>query len=217
ASNSGIYKTVDGAAHWHRVDSGLPYLLDPFLWIDPITPFTLYVALHHDTYSFNVFDLYKTSNGGDTWDQVAIVSDLPDLPDLPDFITTNFTSAGNTSMGGSNPVYRSIDEDPWITVESEDIPLRSIDALAMDPEDPATVYAAVSIKATFTAPGEEKGIYKSTDSGAHWSLVNPGLPELKIRTLGITPVSPAILYAGTNGYGVLKSTDGGRNWTAASR
>ncbi|MCP4698875.1 MAG: hypothetical protein GY862_18785 [Gammaproteobacteria bacterium] len=82
ASNSGIYKTVDGAAHWHRVDSGLPYLLDPFLWIDPVTPSTLYVALHHDTYSFNVFDLYKTSNGGDTWDQV--VTDISDLSGLPD-------------------------------------------------------------------------------------------------------------------------------------
>ncbi|MCP4702676.1 MAG: hypothetical protein GY862_38325, partial [Gammaproteobacteria bacterium] len=217
ANNYGIYKTVDGAAHWHRVDSGLPFLYEPSLWIDPVTPATLYAALHYDK-GFNLFDLYKTVDSGNTWNQaVTDISDLSGLPDPPYFFTKNFTSAGNTRMRGANPVYRSIDEGPWIAVESEDIPLSSIDALAMDPENSATVYAAVSIKATFTTPGEEKGIYKSTDSGAHWSLVNPGLPELKIRTLAITPVSPAILYAGTNGYGVLKSTDGGRNWTAASR
>ncbi|MCP4696347.1 MAG: hypothetical protein GY862_05815, partial [Gammaproteobacteria bacterium] len=217
ANNYGIYKTVDGAAHWRRVDSGLPFLHEPSLWIEPVTPSTLYAALHYDKV-FSVFDLYKSVDSGNTWDQaVTDLSDLSGLPDPPYFFSKSFTSAGNTRMYGPNPVYRSIDEGPWIAVESEDIPLLSIDALAMDPGDPATVYAAVSIKATFTTPGEEKGIYKSTDSGAHWSVVNPGLPELKIRALAITPVSPATLYAGTSGYGIFKSTDGGQNWTAASR
>src|SRR5262245_10124989 len=37
-----------------------------------------------------------------------------------------------------------------------------------------------------------------------------------IQVLAIDPVTPSILYAGTGGSGIFKSTDSGENWSAAN-
>jgi photosystem II stability/assembly factor-like uncharacterized protein len=54
-------------------------------------------------------------------------------------------------------------------------------------------------------------IFKSTDSGATWSVVNSGLPCVTVYTMAVDPLTPGTLYAGTD-RGVFKSTDGGENW-----
>jgi photosystem II stability/assembly factor-like uncharacterized protein len=76
--------------------------------------------------------------------------------------------------------------------------------LLVDPATPATLYAG-------TYGG---GIFKSTDSGGNWDIVNAGLVSdwgTWVTALAIDPVTPTILYAGTDG-GLFKSTDGGGNW-----
>jgi len=79
----------------------------------------------------------------------------------------------------------------------------AVNALAIDPSTPATVYAG-------TAAG---GVFKSVDSGGSWTAVNTGLTNLAVLSLAIDPSTPATLYAGTNGAGVFKSVDSGGNWT----
>jgi hypothetical protein len=56
-----------------------------------------------------------------------------------------------------------------------------------------------------------KGVFKSTDSGATWSVAN--LPDL-IGTLLIDPRAPTTLYAAPYRQGVLKSEDSGATWSA---
>ena len=42
-----------------------------------------------------------------------------------------------------------------------------------------------------------RGVFKSTDSGAHWTAANTGLPaDTNINTLAIDPQTPATIYAG---------------------
>jgi len=41
-------------------------------------------------------------------------------------------------------------------------------------------------------------------------------PTPSINTLVIDPQNPSTLYAGTGGFGVFKSTNGGANWAASS-
>jgi len=60
------------------------------------------------------------------------------------------------------------------------------------------------------------GIFKSTNGGANWSIVNTGLPSYPmVDALAIDPATPNILYARTWA-GVFKSTNGGENWNAAN-
>jgi cysteine-rich repeat protein len=94
-------------------------------------------------------------------------------------------SAVNTGLPASNPVQ----------------------ALAIDPTAPATLYAG-------THGG---GVFKTTDGGGIWSAVNTGLPtNAAVSALAIDPTTPATLYAGTNGGGVFKTIDGGGSWSAVN-
>jgi hypothetical protein len=67
-----------------------------------------------------------------------------------------------------------------------------INALAVDPVTPTTLYA-----------GTWSGVFKSTDGGGDWSAVNTGLNATDVCALAISPATqgtlspPGTLYAGT--------------------
>src|SRR5688572_23212259 len=84
----------------------------------------------------------------------------------------------------------------------------TIQALAIAPQNPATLYAVVSGDASnsYSYSGD---VFKSTDAGRSWRAVAVGLPSA--HTLAIDPRNPAIVYVGTFG-GLFKSTDGGGSW-----
>lgn len=94
----------------------------------------------------------------------------------------------------------------WTTNGPNDAAI--INSIAVDPNSPLTVYAATSK----TTPLDGK-VFKSTDGGGSWNLMNVGLPGSSVDTIVIDPANTNILYVGTFGApGVLKSTNGGGNW-----
>src|SRR5260221_13289976 len=62
----------------------------------------------------------------------------------------------------------------------------TVQALAIDPMTPSTLYAAA----------RGAGILKSTDSGSTWAATNTGLFGLCVVALAIQPTTPSTLYAG---------------------
>jgi hypothetical protein len=62
-----------------------------------------------------------------------------------------------------------------------------VSSLAIDPQDPTTVYAG----------SWGQGIFKSTDGGENWIPFNDGLSNLNIQTLLISSGGQTTLYAGT--------------------
>jgi photosystem II stability/assembly factor-like uncharacterized protein len=61
------------------------------------------------------------------------------------------------------------------------------------------------------------GIWKSTDHGGSWRLVNsPGTALQRVDALAVDPTRPRTVYAGT-GDGVFKSTDAGVTWRRSVR
>src|SRR5262249_1069100 len=77
----------------------------------------------------------------------------------------------------------------------------NVQALAIDPQNPTTIYA-----------GTFNGLFKSTDSGANWTLVKTRLSNGFIAFLATDPQNPATVYVG-NREAALKSTDGGNTWS----
>src|SRR5262249_44164400 len=77
--------------------------------------------------------------------------------------------------------------------------------LAMDPTDPATLYAAAYRvrRGPFAGGkpavqfGKESGLYKTTDAGKTWTKLTPGLPAVAIGRCGLSIYckDPRILYA----------------------
>ena len=79
----------------------------------------------------------------------------------------------------------------------------NIRALAIDPANPATLYAGTN----------GGGVFKSTNGGASWTAINTGLTSTDVQALAIDPTNPTTIYAGTDGGGVFKSTNGGGSWS----
>jgi photosystem II stability/assembly factor-like uncharacterized protein len=81
-----------------------------------------------------------------------------------------------------------------------------INALAIDPTNPNTIYAG-----TFSG-----GVFKTTNGGSSWNAVNSGLSNLSIEELAIDPTNPNTIYAGAGASGVYKTTNGGSSWNAVN-
>jgi photosystem II stability/assembly factor-like uncharacterized protein len=96
---------------------------------------------------------------------------------------------GTGALWASTNVWTSLGPEPG-----------SVAAIAIDPQNSGTVYAATGA-----------GLFKSGDSGASWSALNPG-PPCCISTLLIDPQTPSTIYGLSSDGKILKSTDGGTNW-----
>lgn len=134
-------------------------------------------------------------------------------------------------FGGAGAVFKSIDggstwSKPARASSTEALP---VNQLAIDPQNPDTLYGAVGTQNYGYGPaGLNGGVLKSTDGGVAWSAARSGLPStIAVSTLAIDPQASHTLYAGTGrdlyyllpdsiSGGVFKSTDGGGSWNASS-
>jgi photosystem II stability/assembly factor-like uncharacterized protein len=172
-------------ASWTEVDAGLP--LSPAgvttVVVDPGSPSTVY-ALGGS--------LFKSTDGGATWDMAGGVSSVSALVIDPSDSSTLYAVAHGT-------VVKSTDgTQSW---SSTGFPRASASALAIDPQSTSTVYAA-----------SDDAIFKTTDGGTTWSPKTSGLPDsLRVGSLAIDATNPSTIYVTING-GIYKSADGGESW-----
>lgn len=74
-------------------------------------------------------------------------------------------------------------------------------AAAFHPTQDGVIYMA----------GDVLGVYKTTDHGLHWRMINHGLTDYGVYSLAVDPTNPQTVYAASEG-GLYKSTDAGENW-----
>lgn len=75
-----------------------------------------------------------------------------------------------------------------------------IDSLAIDPDDPSTIFAA--------SPGG--GVWRSLSGGA-WTPLTDRMPSLQTGAMVMDPTDSDIVYVGSNA-GLYKTIDGGNTW-----
>ncbi len=96
--------------------------------------------------------------------------------------------------------------------------------IAVDPNDPSTVYVGTSRRVAGT--GQEAGVFKSTDGGASFIALGSGFPagndgnggqfgNHAINVIIVDPASSQTVYLASDN-GVFTSADGGQNWAAAA-
>jgi uncharacterized repeat protein (TIGR01451 family) len=121
----------------------------------------------------------------------------------------SFDFPGITPINGNRGVYKSTNGGGNWNGSGTGLIRPFVNALAIDPATPATLYA-----------GTYDGVFKSANSGGSWSASNNGLPDFAfINDIVISPVNPSILYAAVSGFpdnGVFKSANGGGSWSAVN-
>jgi len=203
-ANGGVYKSIDGAANWFPVNHGLPGNNVTALAIDPTDPATVYAG---------TTGVFKSIDGGANW--VDASNGIPDIDQVhalaidPSSPSTVYAGTSDGAQGLNGGVYKSTDGGlNWVPSRAG-MPIDAgITALAMDPKDPSTLYAS-PVDADFSTVG----IYKTTNGGALWEAVNQ---SFIVQTLAIDPLNETTIYAGTIGWGVIKSVDAGQRWKLAN-
>ena len=98
-------------------------------------------------------------------------------------------------------VYQSTDSAGTWVLRSAGILHTIIEAVAVEPGNPAIVYA-----------GTPRGLFRSDDAGGNWTLRNASLFDDVTRAFAFDPAAPTNVYAGTS-YGVAFSTNRGASWS----
>jgi hypothetical protein len=204
----GMFKSTDSGATWSAIDVGI---FDPVTGSGPVDFESIAIDPRNPSHlvAGSLFsELFRSVDGGTTWASVtfggyslglqtsAIVFDPVNPAKVYAASSSGLLSSGD---GGST----------WAFAGNANVPFY---ALAIDPSNPATLYAG-------DATGS--GIWKSTDSGSHWATANVSLPGSTgsrpfITSLAVDPAHPATVYAATFGNGVFVSTNGAGSWAAAS-
>jgi photosystem II stability/assembly factor-like uncharacterized protein len=208
-TSRGIFKSTDGGTNWSSASSGLPpHQSNPDAYgggvlsvvIDPQNPSTLYAVV----YALPGDLLLKSTDGGGSWNPVG-----SGLPESGIVLAIDPQNPSTLYRGTYHGIFKSTDGGAgWSQVNSGLPPLPWADSVVIDPQQPDTVYAAIS-----NLSGDR--VFKTTNGGASWSDASSGLPEgTSVRSLQIDPQIPTTLYAGTSSAGVFKSTDGGTSWAA---
>ena len=147
--------------------------------------------------------VYRTDDWGETWQGGGHaqwwVEDLAVDP----------TNADRLFAATAHGVYRSTNgADSWQDAE-EGLPIdggytRRIHSIAIDPTAPTLVYAV--------AEWVGGRVYRSADSGRHWSAVNLDITTLPAWTIATHPTNDDRLFVGMENDGLLRTTDARQTW-----
>ena len=86
-------------------------------------------------------------------------------------------------------IYKSMDLGVTWAGAADGLPAVRVNALAVDPSSPSTVYAGT----------DGAGLFRSRNGGASWERTAAGVYELHVRSLQFDSVAPEHLYATTDG------------------
>ncbi len=145
AAFNGVYKSTDSGEHWELFSDGLTDQPDSIrvaaLLVDPKNPLVVYAGLEG---GLGLGGVYKSTDGGEHW--VERNNGLLDFTSVETIAidasgTLYIGSSENPQVSGETVVFMSTDGgEQWLAlnVGLED---RRVNALAIDPATPSTVYA----------------------------------------------------------------------------
>lgn len=196
----GIFLTTNGGILWQRVLANENINAVEFAFSNP-----------NIAYAGSAGAIYRSDDGGQEWQKVSVSEDGWGSPGVRagfpidfqvDPVNPNRIFANN--YGGGN--FLSVDGGQTWTVASDGYTGAQVRDIAIDPINPAVVYAAA-----------RSGFFSSTGGGDSWIGLNkPPAFNLEWNAVAIDPSNPKHVLASNNWDPVvLQSDNNGQTWSLA--
>ncbi|TBD34338.1 WD40/YVTN/BNR-like repeat-containing protein [Rhizobium ruizarguesonis] len=214
----GIWKTYDEGKSWAPLADFMASLNVSALILDPQNPDTLFAGTGEGYYNSDAFKgagLFRSQDGGATWDQVSATA-------VPDYDFVNrlaITSDGSTLLLATRTgIYRSVNFRATDVSQVAFQPAESLsDKQILD------IACSSSSAKECVASGYEGRVYYSADGGINW-ILSTGLPNPPFRDfegrveITYAKADPSVVYASVdrNLGEIYRSTDGGRSFSLQS-
>ena len=232
AASGGLWRSYTegrGVAAWQRVPTGHGALGVSSIAIHPTDSLTMYLGTgevyrYQDALGGVVYrpsrgsygvGILKTTDGGVTWVKAL------------DWSLQQHRGVQMVRLDPTNPsrVWAATTEGVWVSPDAGATWAQSLDVvmatdLTINPSNPLEIVAACG-----NQNSTGRGIYRTTDGGANWTLVTAGLPPSWIGKVLFDrhPTQHSTVYAsigngieGSTSTSLRRSTDGGATWTTVN-
>jgi photosystem II stability/assembly factor-like uncharacterized protein len=213
----GVYKSTDGGASWKNMGLKNSQHIG-MICVDPRNSDVVYVAAYGPLWSGGGDrGLYKTTDGGATWNQILFVSEWTGInevhmdPRNPDvlYATAHQRERRQWTYLGGGPesgIYKSVDAGKTWNKINKGLPPgdKGRIGMAISPANPEKIYAVVE--------GPGGGFYLSTDRGESWQkMSNTSTSGNYYQELIADPVDENRVYL-MNTFAQV-TTDGGKTFS----
>ena len=216
----GVYKSTDAGNTWTHLGLGDTEKIARIV-IDPRDPNDVYVcALGHEWGPNDERGVFKTTDGGKTWQKVLFKNNLTGCSDVDiDPTNANIVYAGMytfrrwawyfESGGAETALYKSTDGGATWNKLTRGLPKGAMDriGISVSRSEPNVVYAVTESK-------DEGELFRSDDSGENWRVVNRD-PNINFRPfyysdIRVDPSNPNKIFSLSGALNL--SEDGGRTF-----
>jgi len=227
----GIYKSTDGGLSWKLMGLEKTETIGRIA-VHPTNPDIVYVAALGAIWNSNrERGLYKTTDGGTTWELVKFVSDKAGVVDVqldpanPDVVwAASYERVRGPyflrSGGPGSALWKSTDAGrTWAEVKGGGFPetVKGRISVAIAPSNPRVMYTMVEAdtapnpRPDRTKPAQQRpsGLYRSADGGATWERTNnENVRPFYYSQVRVHPKNPDRVYWSSTP--VKVSNDGGK-------
>src|SRR5712692_2892514 len=190
---NGIYRSNDAGETWTALPtSSTPGLVHvESLAVDPRDTNVIYAGTFYLP--------YKSTDGGRSWRLIknGIIDDS-------DIFTLDIDprNANHIIASACSGIYESRDAgENWSKIKGIPSQSRRTRFILQHPSIPGLIFA-----------GTTEGFWRSAKGGDNNSWMVTTSRQLEINSITVHPRRPDTIYIGTNNYGVMVSTDGGKNF-----
>jgi len=194
-STGQMFTSNDAGRTWSRLArlGGDEYVLD-HISIDPQDSNRIYVSAWSVS-GQQIGEIFRTRDGGATW------TTLPAMHGKSIRALAMFKGNSHVLVAGAlDGVFRSKDDgDTWERLSpANSADIKNIESIAVDPQDPNTVYA-----------GTWHLAWKTSDGGANWQHINKGMiDDSDVFSVIVDHENPAVVFASACS-GIYKSETAG--------
>jgi photosystem II stability/assembly factor-like uncharacterized protein len=173
------------------------------------------------------YGLERTSNRGDNWEKMAALGAINYPRGLA--VSPNFAQDSTVLIGIDNGT-DGTRYPPTVTYQGKSYPNQGLflstdkgdhwipSSLSGPPVISIAISPAFATDRTAFAASPAAGLYKSTDGGMTWTLVNVPAPSTQMAKVAVSPnfANDHAVFVGVITGGIYKSTDAGSTWSLLS-